>query len=210
MEKLDLVKENKSYYTAKLKPELVEIEKAQFLSITGKGDPSAQLFLQKIQALYATAYTIKFAFKAKHKDFTVAKLEGLWWFDTSRYKNHSITDAPREVPRSEWEYRLLLRMPGFITQKDVQAAIQSMLIKKKLEYVRDIELHEMYEGTCVQMLHTGPFSNEPETLKHMQDFMLANRLIRNGLHHEIYLSDFNRTSPDKLNTILRERVRPGP
>jgi hypothetical protein len=102
MDKLDLTKKYKSYYTAKTKPELVEIEKARFLSITGKGDPSEKAFAGKIQALYATAYTIKFMLKEKGKDFTVAKLEGLWWFDHKKYGGFSMDEAPKKIPRSEW------------------------------------------------------------------------------------------------------------
>jgi hypothetical protein len=57
------------------------------------------------------------------------------------------------------------------------------------------------------MLHTGPFDNEPETLAKLNDFITANALGRNGLHHEIYLSDFRKTPPEKLKTILREPVK---
>ncbi|MCR6642920.1 MAG: GyrI-like domain-containing protein [Sporocytophaga sp.] len=65
----------------------------------------------------------------------------------------------------------------------------------------------MSEGICVQMLHLGPFSKEVETLKQMEIFMNENNLGKNGLHHEIYLSDFRKTSEDKLKTILREPVK---
>jgi hypothetical protein len=42
LEKLDLTKKYKTYFTAKTRPEIVKIEPAQFLSLTGKGDPSAK------------------------------------------------------------------------------------------------------------------------------------------------------------------------
>jgi hypothetical protein len=38
-------------------------------------------------------------------------------------------------------------------------------------------------------------------------FIKEKGLKRNGLHHEIYLSDFRKTSPEKLRTILREPVK---
>ena len=60
MEKLDLTKHYKAYYNAKSKPELLNIEEARFLSITGKGDPLEKQYADKIQALYSTAYAIKF------------------------------------------------------------------------------------------------------------------------------------------------------
>lgn len=57
------------------------------------------------------------------------------------------------------------------------------------------------------MLYLGRFKKETETLEKMQDFINKNKLEVNGLHHEIYLSDFRRTEPAKLRTILREPVR---
>lgn len=207
MEKLDLTKVHRSYYTAKAKPQLEEIEAAQFLSLTGKGDPSSESYLQSLQALYGTAYAIKFAFKAQGKDFTVAKLEGQWWFDMDKYKVTSLDEAPQQIPRSEWEWRMLIRMPRYVKAADVNAAIATAYQKKKEETIKSVELYNMEEGLVVQMLHLGPFDTEPESLKLMDDYMKANKLERAGLHHEIYLSDFRKVSPDKLRTILREPVK---
>jgi hypothetical protein len=57
------------------------------------------------------------------------------------------------------------------------------------------------------MMHVGPFANEPESLAQIAAFSDQNNLARNGLHHEIYLSDFRKTAPEKLKTILREPVK---
>lgn len=207
MDKLDLTKKYKSYYTARTRPEVVEIEKAQFLSITGKGDPSGQAFAEKLQGLYATAYAIKFMMKEKGKDFTVAKLEGLWWFDEEKYGAPSISEAPQKVPRSEWQYRLLIRMPDFVTNQHVETARHTVVSKKGIALAAETGWFEMAEGKTVQMLHVGPFDKEPETLEQMAVFMRDKNFQRNGLHHEIYLSDFRKTAPAKLKTILREPVR---
>src|SRR5687767_13888629 len=118
MEKLDLIKVYRNYFTAKTKPEMVTIEDAQFISITGKGDPAAPAFARNIEALYSTAYTIKFMYKAKNSDFIVSKLEGQWWFDENKFPGKNIETSATEIPRSEWEYRLLIRMPAFVTAND--------------------------------------------------------------------------------------------
>jgi hypothetical protein len=207
MEKLDLTRKYKTYYTAKNKPELVMIEPARFISISGKGDPSGQTFADHLQALYPVAYAIKFMCKAQNKDFVVAKLEGLWSFDEHKYSGISMTNAPQQIPRSEWSYKMLLRMPDFVTREMMAIAMQTVLKKKQQELVKKVEWTEMMEGRVVQMLHTGPFANEPETLAHMLQFIQMHNLQRNGLHHEIYLSDFRRTPPEKLRTILREPVK---
>src|SRR5690606_18282005 len=129
MEKLDLTKTYKSYFTAKQRPELVVIEPAHFVSISGKGDPSDKPFLKRIEALYSTAYTIKFMHKNSGKDFTVSKLEALWWFNETKFDAKSIVAAPTAVPRSEWEYRLLIRMPDFVGAPDVKKAVETVIKK---------------------------------------------------------------------------------
>ena len=78
MEKLDLTKAFRQYYTARAKPTLLDIEKAKFLSIVGNGDPSQKEFADKVQALYTVAFTVKFICKARTMDFVVPKLEGQW------------------------------------------------------------------------------------------------------------------------------------
>ncbi|MNX91758.1 Bacterial transcription activator, effector binding domain [compost metagenome] len=207
MEKLDLTKQYKAYYTAGNEPQLLEIPPAQFLSISGKGDPSEKPYLEKIQALYGTAYTLKFMNKALGKDFVVAKLEGLWKFDTEKYPGLTMEEAPLKVPRSEWNYRMLIRMPDYVTAGQLEKAIQQIIAKKQIQLANDVELHQMQEGKVVQMLHIGPFANEPETLQKMMEFIQEKNLQKNGDHHEIYLSDFNKTAPEKLRTILREPVK---
>jgi len=205
--KTDLTKYYKSYYTANTRPELVTVEAAQYLSLTGKGDPSAPDYAARLQALYATAYALKFMYKAKALDFTVAKLEGLWWFDEKQYGDVKIQEAPRKIPRSEWEYRLLIRLPDFVREADVWTAKEAAFQKKGIAGIQEVTFYEMEEGKVVQMLHVGPFDTEPETLLEMKAFMDEHHFQRNGKHHEIYLSDFRKTPPAKLKTILREPVK---
>ncbi len=207
MEKLDLTREYKHYYKAKAKPEIVDIEAAKFLSIRGKGDPSGEDYADRIGALYPVAYTLKFMHKTLGQDFAVAKLEGQWWYDTEKFGYPSMDDAPKQIPRSEWEYRMLIRLPEFVEKQHILQAIETVVFKKNLALAKEIELFEMKEGKCVQMLHVGPFDTEPETLKQIMTFCEVNGFQQNGLHHEIYLSDFRKTAPEKLKTILREPVK---
>lgn len=206
MEKLDLTKMYKTYYTAKTKPVVVMIEEAQFLSITGKGDPNERAFAERVEALYSMAYTLKFHYKSQEKDFVVAKLEGLWWFDEAKYRGLSMLETVAQVPRSEWEYRLLIRLPEFVDEKSVKVACKTVIEKKGPALVDHIHLHRMNEGKSVQMLHVGPFAEELRSLTEMQQFMEKNGFQKNGLHHEIYLSDFRKTAAEKLKTILREPI----
>jgi len=198
---LDLTKEYKIYYTAKTTPEIVEIEEGKFLTIEGKGAPGSEEFQAKVGALYSLAYGIKMLMKKEGKDFTVAKLEGLWWVDL---------DKPwHEVPREEWRWKLLIRQPEFVTSEIVEKARQEVVKKKKLELVNEAKFEKIKEGKCVQILHIGPYSTEPESIAKMRKLMEEKNLVPNGLHHEIYLvMAYPRKVPDeKLKTILRQPVR---
>ncbi len=206
MYKLDLTKQHKSYYAAKAEPEILEVEAAQYLSIAGKGDPSGPSFAEHLQSLYPVAYGIKFRCKAGRQDFVVPKLEALWSFDESKYSQISMEEAPGKIPRSEWNYRLLLRLPEFVDHTIFEAVKQDLMCKKNISHLRKVEAFALPAKKVVQMLHIGPFDREYETLVILKQFIDAHGFGRDGLHHEIYLSDFRKTSPDKLRTILREPV----
>jgi hypothetical protein len=208
MEKIDLTKLYKNYYTAKPTPSLIQAERAVFVSITGKGDPSGESFSADIQALYPVAYGVKAICKAADRDFGVPKLEGLWWFDEEKFGSPSMDEAPVKIPRSEWEYRLLIRIPDFVDEATVVQAVQTVVSKKKMPGAARVHFFEMTEGPCVQIMHIGPFSEEPATLQKLNQFMQEKGMLKNGLHHEIYLSDFRTTAPEKLKTILREPFLP--
>ncbi len=207
MEKLDLTKYDKPYFSAKSKAGFACFDTNTYLSVCGKGDPSSAGFSAHIEALYTTAYAVKFACKARGMDFVVSKLEGLWWFDEAKFGAYSISEAPQKIPRGEWEYRLLIRVPEFVSPKDVEHGAEVARSQKGVVLASEVQWFELTEGLCVQMLHIGPFATEPDTLLQMNAFMESNCLLKNGLHHEIYLSDFRKTAPEKLKTILREPVK---
>jgi hypothetical protein len=121
--KIDLTKEYKTYYTAKIYPEIVEIEEGKFLTIEGKGAPESDEFQAKINALYSFAYSIKMLMKKQGIDFSVAKLEGLWWSDSDR--------PYTEIPREEWRWKLLIRQPKFVTHEIVEKAREQVRKKKR-------------------------------------------------------------------------------
>lgn len=206
-QKLDLAKQYKHYYSATSSPVLTTIEAAQYLSVTGQGNPSSGSFSLSVEALYAVAYAIKFMCKAHDQDFVVSKLEGQWWYDTEKYGNVDMADAPAAIPRSEWQYRLLIRLPAFVNAAHIAIAVTSVVEKKNIARAADITLYLKPEQKVVQMMHNGPFDKEPGTLMIMKRFIDDNGWQQDGLHHEIYLSDFRRTKPEKLRTILREPVR---
>lgn len=197
--KLDLTKEYKTYYTAKTGPEVVEFAEIPFLTIEGKGEAGGKEFTAKVEALYPLAYSVENICKKQGKDFGVPKLEGLWWVESDR--------PALEVPREEWQWKLLIRMPDFVTSKMVEKAKEEVFKKKGIELIKEIKFEKMKEGKCVQILHIGPYSTEPESLAKMKKLMEEENLVKNGLHHEIYLSDPRRVPEEKWKTILRQPVK---
>ncbi len=199
MSKLDLVKEFKSYYGANNKPEIVEFEGILYLSIEGKGEPAGEVFTKALEALYPLAYGVKKICKSQGKDFGVPKLEGLWWVKSNK--------PALEVPRSEWFWKLLIRMPDFATSEIVNNAKEEVFKKKSLDLIKEIKFETMDEGKCVQIMHIGPYATEPETIQKMKKFIKENKFNESGLHHEIYLSDPRKTAPEKMKTILRQPIK---
>ncbi len=69
----------------------------------------------------------------------------------------------------------------------------------------------MEEGLCVQCLHRGSYDDEPATLAAMDNFVESSGYVKDltdcRLHHEIYLSDPNKTPVEKLKTVLRLPIR---
>ncbi len=202
-ERLDLYKKHKAEYAAKKTPALVKVGPAKYLAIPGTGEPAGEEFLAKLQAMYGVAFTIKMTRKFAGKgDYKVCHLEGLWWAGASG------SDF-MEAPKSKWNWKLLIRVPTFITQRDLNAAKAALREKSKPPEFEKVELERIVEGLCVQMLHVGPYDTEPASVAAMMDFAQARGLRFHGLHHEIYLSDPRRVPPQRLRTILRHPLRRG-
>lgn len=187
--------------TAQTKPELIEFEPVWYVTIEGTGDPDGDVFANATEALYTLSYSTKGICKSEGKDFTVAKLEGLWRVDGD-------SRNALEVPREQWRWKLLIRMPEFVTSERVEEARAKAQGKKKgLQAIADIKFERLHEGSCVQMLHVGPYATEADTLRQMEQFMEMNHVSINGLHHEIYISDPRMVEPSKMKTILRYPVQ---
>jgi hypothetical protein len=200
-EKIDLFKKHKADYQAPKKPVFVDIRKADYLCIPGSGAPGGEDFQARIGALYGMAFTIKMTRKVEGLgDYTVCKLEAQWWHGEG---------APdfAAAPPEEWRWKLMIRTPGVVGKADLKNAAEKLRSKGKGDHVEDVTLESFAQGKCVQMLHVGPYEREGETVAMMSEFVEGEGYVLHGLHHEIYLSDPRRVSPEKLKTILRRPVR---
>lgn len=204
-EKIDVFKFFKAEYKAGKKPALVETSRSMYLAVEGKGAPSDDEFQAAIEALYGMAYTIKMGRKKDGKgDYTIGKLEGIYW--TAGGQDLAST------PADQWCWSLMIRTPevvdGYpIITEDLETAVSRLRDKKKDKGTERVKLVHLEEGSCVQILHVGPYEKEHETLAIMEEYCRAENLAVHGRHHEIYLSDPRRVAPEKLKTILRASVK---
>ena len=202
MDKLDMKKTLKEFYSARLdRVTAVDVPPAHFLVIDGAGDPNtSQGYVDSLQALYSLAYTLKFSVKkAKGVDFVVMPLEGLWWvpdmrdFSTSR--------------KEDWLWTMMIRMPDFIQAEDVENARTAAAARKDLMKLPEIKLDIYHEGLAAQIMHIGPYSDEGTNIAKIHAWIDENGYKMQGKHHEIYMSDPNRTAPEKLKTVVRQPMQ---
>lgn len=199
--KIDLFKSCQPDYATPRKPVLFKMQPALYLTIEGQGKPGGPEFEVCIGALYGAAFTIKMTRKFAGKgDYAVCKLEAQWWAAGT----NDLSQAPMEA----WRWKLMIRTPDFVSQEDLDSAVAVLLKRAKGQEVKRVKLENIDEGTCVQMLHIGPYDREGDTVNVMRQFAESKNLTFAGRHHEIYLSDPRRVPPERLKTILREPVQP--
>jgi hypothetical protein len=197
-EKLDLYKKYRTEYVTPKEPVFVVVGPAKYLTICGHGAPGGEHFKAHVSALYAVAFTLKMAEKSAGYDYKVCHLEGQWWAEDG-------ADFRCQQPK-DWEWRLLIRVPEFINQPEVDAAVQSVVARCKAPLATEVRLEELTEGRCAQVLHVGPYAHENTSVQKLHQLAEAKGVHLRGPHHEIYLSDPNRVTPERLRTILRYPV----
>ncbi|MFD0591772.1 GyrI-like domain-containing protein [Catellatospora coxensis] len=182
---------------------MVDVPELRYIAVDGHGDPNtATAYPEAVEALFTTAYTLKFASKkGLGRDFVVGPLEGLWRAD----------DPQAFVTRDKqaWSWTMMISQPDWITEDMVRAAVAEAAKKKDNPALAGVRLISLTEGRSVQILHVGSYDDEAPTLDRLHHrYLPDNGLTFNGDHHEIYLSDARRTEPAKLKTILRQPVKP--
>lgn len=201
-EKIDFKRTLDAYQAPWGRFRVVDLPDMQYLMTDGHGDPNASAaFTEAIEALYPVAYKLKFASKRDlGRDYVVPPLEGLWWAEDM----DSFTTAR---DKSQWDWTLMLMVPGWIDQSMFAAAVEQARAKLPAARLDGVRLQTLTEGRCVQTLHIGSFDDEAEVLATLHhEFIPGNGFRVTGTHHEIYLSDFRRVAPDKQRTILRQPV----
>jgi len=205
----DFKKEYKAFYMPTNKPEMINVPKANYIAIRGKGNPNDEggEYQSAISILYAVAYTLKMSYKTNYRiegffDYVVPPLEGFWWQDGVEGIDYS--------DKSTFCWISVIRLPDFITKADFDWAVQTATKKKKLN-CQIAEFLTIDEGLCVQVMHNGPFDDEPATIEIMNQYIAENGYEHDftdtRIHHEIYLSDARKIAPEKWKTVIRHPIR---
>lgn len=205
----DFKKEYKEFYMPKNRPQIVNVPTANFIAVRGKGNPNEEggAYQQAVGVLYVVAYTLKMSYKTDYKiqgffEYVVPPLEGFWWQDDVKGVDYSRKD--------KFNWISVIRLPDFITKENFEWAVETAEKKKKLD-CSSAEFLTIEEGLCVQIMHYGPFDNEPVTVALMDDFLAENGYENDlndiRLHHEIYMSDARKVDSDKWKTVIRHPIK---
>ena len=205
----DFKKEYKEFYLPKNKPQIVNVPKANYIAIRGQGNPNEEggAYQRAISVLYAVAYTLKMSYKTDYKiagffEYVVPPLEGFWWQDGICGVDYSKKD--------EFNWISIIRLPDFITRENFDWAVKTASEKKKIDCSK-AEFLTIEEGLCVQIMHFGSYDDEPASLEKMDKYLEENGYEKDfsdtRLHHEIYLSDPRKSTPDKQKTVIRHPVK---
>lgn len=205
----DYRKEYKEFYAPPQTPAIIQIPAMNFLAVRGKGNPNEEdgEYSRAMNVLYSMAYTIKMSYKTAYQiegffEYVVPPLEGFWWQDGVKGVDYSNKDS--------FHWISVIRLPDFVTRQDFDWALNEATRKKKTDFSA-VEFFTYEEGTCVQCMHIGPYDNEPETVRLMDDYAreqgYAIDITGKRYHHEIYLGDPRKTPPEKLKTVLRHPVK---
>ena len=205
----DYKKEYKEFYLPPKTPGIVTVPAMNFLAVRGQGDPNQEdgAYKQALGMLYAVAFTIKMSRKGQHQlegyfDYVVPPLEGLWWQENTRGVDYT--------RKQDFQWISLIRLPEFVTREAFDWAIREATEKKQQDFSR-VEFFSWEEGLCVQCMHIGPYDAEPATVAAMNEYARAQGYEADfgegRFHHEIYLSDARRCSPERLKTVIRQPIR---
>jgi hypothetical protein len=206
----DFKKEYRTLYAPTTKPSVADAPEMTFIMADGKGDPNTSAeYKAALEVLYGLSYGVKMskmggAQPEGYFDFVVPPLEGLWW----NADGGVITDI---TDKDKFYWTSMIRQPDFVTS-EVFENIKAAVAKKKAGLDLTLaRLQKFSEGLCAQILHIGPYDDEPRSAAVLERFIAVSGysadFTNQRRHHEIYLNDPRKTAPKKLKTIIRYPIR---
>ena len=205
----DFKKEYKEFYLPKAQPGIVRVPPMNYLAVRGAGDPNEPngAYQAALSLLYGVAFTIKMSKLGDRRiegyfDYVVPPLEGFWFQDG--------IDGVDLSRKADFRWISVIRLPDFVAKNDFDWAVAEAARKKKQDFSA-VEFLPVDEGLCGQIMHIGPYGDEPASVALMDAFLAENGyesdFSPSRLHHEIYLSDARKVAPEKRKTVIRHPIR---
>jgi hypothetical protein len=184
----------------------LEVPRRRFVRIDGNGAAGEAAFTPRMPGLYATAWSLRFALKARRVVTKVGPLEGLWWTaDGATDLDAIFADGPRDT----WRWTLQIGLPDEARDDELATALGKGREKFAVQFRGALRIETFDEGDVAQVLHLGPYDAERPTIERLHEAIAAAGLVPRDRHHELYLGDPRRSEPGRLKTILRQPVAAG-
>ena len=203
-------KQEKEIYSAKQEPSLIRMPVQNYIMICGEGDPNKEDFSERVGVLYSLAYQIKNGYKKAcldgsadridglYDDYVVYPLEGVW----------TTSDPEHPLDKDRFVYRIMLKQPDVMTEQMFKKAYDAVARKKPHQLLKEVEFFSQEEGLCAQIMHKGPFGDEPESFAKMDEFIKEKGYERrNHWHREIYVAGARQADSKNKKTILRYTLK---
>jgi hypothetical protein len=100
----------------------------------------------------------------------------------------------------------MIMQPKYVANSLIDQAIVEVGRKKDLMALDKVRFESFREGLVAQVMHLGSYSDEAPTIERLHRYIEENGYQLAGKHHEIYLSDPQRSAPEKLKTIIRQPI----
>ena len=201
---IDYKKTEKELYQPKTMPSVIDVPEMIYITVAGEGNPNtSEAYKTAIEILYGLSYSIKMSKMSGstpdgYFEYVVPPLEGFW--QSIDYLN-----------KDNFRWISMIRQPEFVTPKVFESAKTALAKKKAGLDLSKARLDKITEGLCVQAMHIGSYDSEPATISAMEQHAVKNGyaidISNERHHHEIYLSDPRKVSPEKLKTVIRLPIK---
>jgi hypothetical protein len=182
----------------------VVVPERRFLAIDGRGDPGAADFALATRALLNVLDVLRSRLRRDGiaTSTRAAAIECAWWPPEPM----TADELPEAfADRTRWYWHQLVELPDQATEARAQAAIDEARrgAGREEALVRQVSFAE---GSAGQLLHIGPRSGEPATVRKLYADIAAAGLRPEGRLHTLMLADPEHVPGGLGRSIIRQPV----
>jgi hypothetical protein len=183
---------------------IVTVPERRMYALDGLGDPSGAGYVAAAATLHEIADRLRARLHIeRHLETRVAPVESAWW----THPEPPAEEVPeRFADRATWHWQLMIEIPRQATDAEADEVLADAQATMG-EDARLVRTIRFAEGSCAQVLHVGPSSDEPESVRGLYGAVARAGLLPRGHLHEIHLSDIRHVPPERRRSILRLPVK---